>query len=284
MKKTVIILSVLALLSSSCGQANSKTAGQASPNNEETTTEEIEVSEDTITSRTLFTDMAGNLIEVCQDTIINDTLFLVREKSEAYYHAVFIDKNKSSKFYDAISCFGFDEYDNEHYNATLEYLKENNITLKRKIINGLPLKWIAFYQYKGNFYTYKPSDFMNHYKISITDTTFIDYEGEGPVANEIIDFTKIDNYTFRFHLTGSHKANRELVIYIIDSKNGIAVFEDKYTNAIWGDKEESTYLMIAADKIKNFPIIVNYCETMKQNEFEFDELDYKKIILRKLSK
>jgi len=284
MKKTVFILSVLVLTVSSCGQVNSKAAEQASPNNEETTTKENEVTEDTVISINPNLDMEGNPIEVCQDTIINDTLFLEREKSVVYYHALFIDKNKSSKFYDAISRFGFDEYDEESYNHSLEYLKAKNIILKRKIINGLPLKWIILYKYKDKFYTYYPSDFMNHYKINITDTAFIDYASEGPFGSKIIDFTQIDSNTFRFHLTGGYKHNRELVIHIIDSKNGIAVFEDKFTNSYLEKDDKSTYLMIDADKIRNFPIIVNYCKTMKQMEFEFDKPDYKKLISRKLSK
>lgn len=289
MKKTVFILSVLVLTVSSCGQVNSKAAEQASPNNEETTTKENEVTEDTVISINPNLDMEGNPIEVCQDTIINDTLFLEREKSVVYYHALFIDKNKSSKFYDEISCFGngtMEDYEEEFYNSSLKYLKANNIILKRKIINELPSKWIIIYQYKGKFYTYCPSDFMYHYKINITDTAFIDYMVEGPVANKIIDFTKIDDSTFRFHLTGLCKQNRELVIHIIDSKNGIAVFEDKYINTFGGEKEEDarTTLMIDVNKIRNFPIIVNYCEQSKQNEFEFDKPDYKKLISRTLSK
>jgi|GEM_PF-573463 len=254
---------------------------QASQNNEAATTGEDEVLEDTVTSRVPFTDRTGNPIEVCRDTLIHDTLFLVREKSGDYYSAVFIDTNKSSQFYKEISSFGIgDEFDKERYDFSAERLRKNNIALKRKIISGLPLKWVIFYQYKGKFYTYYPSDFMNHYKVNITDTTFIDYIVEGPVANKIIDFKKIDNHTFRFRLTGMYEHNRELVIHIIDSKNGIAVFENKSTNVVWGNEGKSTYLMIDADKIKRFPIIVNYCETMKQHEFEFDKPDYKKLISR----
>jgi len=42
--------------------------------------------------------------------------------------------------------------------------------------------------------------------------------------------------------------------------------------------------MISADKIKTVPIIVNYCPTQKQSEFEFETPDYLTLIKSKESK
>ncbi len=219
------------------------------------------------TLKTLSLNTYWNL----QETIVNDTLFLMRNKTDEYYHFVFIDTDKSSRFYDEISHFEFDADDdtyNQTYKYSLEYLKKNSITPKRQTIHGLPLKWIVLYQFKNKYYTYRPSDFINHFKVGITDTTYIEYLTEGPYASLMIDFEKIDNQTFRFYLTkpyGQH--DRTLTIHIIDRKKGIAVFEENFHN-----RDKSFYLMIDADKIRHFPIIVNYCKGMKQLEVEFDRL------------
>jgi hypothetical protein len=124
---------------------------------------------------------------------------------------------------------------------------------------------------------YYPSDFYNHFKVSISDTAFIEFGGEGPIANRIINYTRIDNKTHSLELTGIDKAKRKLTIHVLDDvQSGLAIFREELT-----DKNIITYLMVDADKIKSYPIIVNLCETQKQHEFEFDEPDYNKLIHRK---
>jgi hypothetical protein len=214
-------------------------------------------------------------------TVRNDTVFLLEKyypngDGKPWYHAVFIDTNKKSRFYDQISDFNMNEYHQSHYNWSVENLREKKIALTKRKITGLPLRWIILYQYKGNFYTYKPSEFSPHLMVNITDTAFIDKVVEGPVANKIIDFTQTDDKTFQFKLTGAYAQNRTLIIHIIDNKNGIAVFEDSYYR--FGEEEKRFYLMISADKIKNLPIIVNYCAEMRTNEFDFDEPDFDKLL------
>jgi hypothetical protein len=147
-----------------------------------------------------------------------DTVFLLNETGNGISHKIFIDSSKTSKYYDQISNFDFGQYDQDTYdNYSLKYLRDKKIKLTRNQINDLPLKWVILKYYKGHFYTYYPSDFYNHYKVAITDSAFIDYTGEGPVANKIISYTKIDEKTFEFHLTGVEKQNRHLTINVIDA-------------------------------------------------------------------
>lgn len=206
----------------------------------------------------------------------NDTIFLLRENSRGYYHAIFIDTSKLSKFYNRISDFTFGRWDQYDYKISLKYLKEHNLKLTTRKIGDIPHKWIILKQYKGHFYTYSPSDYYFHYKISITDTTFIDYTGEGPYVSKILDFNKIDDRTYAFKLTGIIDPDRRLVIHLIDKKNGVAVFEENTKG-----RSPGYYLMIAADKIRNFPIIVNYCKMLKQVEFQFDKPDYQTLLKEK---
>ena len=201
-----------------------------------------------------------------------DRTFLLREPD----HSIFIDNSKTSKFYESISDFKFDKFDKDSYGYSLQYLKDHGLKLTKTNLKDVPKSWIILKYYKKKFYTYHPSDFYSHYKISITDTAFIDYGGEGPMANKIISYKKVDDQTFSFGLTGVERPKRKLTIHIIDKQNGIAIFEQ-----LTDDKDKQYYLMIDARKIRQLPIIVNYCKTQKQMEFDFDEPDFRKLLKTK---
>lgn len=206
----------------------------------------------------------------------SDTIFLFKEIRNGISHRIFIDSSKTSKYYDQISNFSFGLYDQETYNNySLKYLQDKKIRLAKNRIRDLPLKWVILKCYKDHFYTYYPSDFYNHYKVAVTDSAFIDYTGEGPLANKILSYTKIDDKTFSFHLTGVHEQNRHLTIKLIDPQKGIAVFTEWSKNA-----GARNVLMVDAEKIKQLPIIINECEE-KQLEFDFKEPDYKKLLGQK---
>lgn len=208
--------------------------------------------------------------------IIKDTIFRFRDTPAGELQIIYIDNNKDSKAYDKICDFIFQDFDNESYKYSIDYFKENKLRLT-KVKPVVPItKWVILKQYKGQFYAYQPCDLLFHYRQSVNDTSFIDWTGEGPVANKIISQKKIDDNTFQLKLTGLYNKNRILIIHIIDTKRGIAVFEQ-----IINKTEKKYYLMIAADKIKTVPIIVNDCMTQKQPELEFDKTDFKKLLTPK---
>ncbi len=205
-----------------------------------------------------------------------DKTVIFKETIDGGLQTIFIDNNKDSKYYDEISQFNFELFDNQSYKISTDYLKEHNLTLK-KVKPVIPWRnWVTLEQYKGKLYVYRPCDFLFHFRQSVNDSTFIDWTGEGPVANKIMEQKKIDSKTYEYKLKGIYEQERIIVIHIIDNKNGIAVFEET-TNKT----ETKYYLMIAADKIKNVPIIVNYCPTEKQSELEFDTPDFKKLLMNK---
>lgn len=206
-------------------------------------------------------------------SLINDTLFFYQDSLYGSRQSIFIDHNKNNKFYLKIGTFSFGDFDNQSYDYSINYFKDNNIVLKKRKIKGIASKWVILQQYKGNFYLYHPCDFLFHYRVSITDTTFIDWTGEGPVANKIIHFKRIDSKTFDFELSGIYDQNQKLRIHIIDNKKGIAIFEK-----IFDGRANIRYLMADADKIRNIPIFVNNCEYEKQLEQEFDAPDYDKLL------
>jgi hypothetical protein len=74
-------------------------------------------------------------------------------------------------------------------------------------------------------------------------------------------------------MTGSFNRQRRWIIHIIDDKKGIAVFEEKN-----GKEKPYYYLMIAAEKIRSVPLIVNNCKFNKQSELEFEQPDFERLI------
>jgi hypothetical protein len=232
--------------------------------------------------RNLLAIFAFALIaQVFGQTAKNDTTFLLKENIDGELHTIFIDDNKNSKYYGPVSNFkfgedGMSEDDRVSYKLSLDYLMANGRALARKT-PIVPWKaWVTLKQYKGKFYAYYPCDFYFRFSHSVNDTTFIDWTGEGPVANRIIYCKKIDLKTFEFQLDGINEKARNLKIHVIDEKRGIAVFEQR--------KSEfglEYYLMIAAEKIRSVPIIVNYCPTQKQTEFKFETPDYKSMLKSK---
>lgn len=213
----------------------------------------------------------------------SDTLFIQKDNLLGTAQSIFLEKNKDSKLYERILFFDIDELYNGAYtyNHSMEYCKENNIEFE--LTKRLPIiestKWVILKKYKNVFCAYRPCDFYFYYKASFNDTTFIDWTGEGPIANKIINQKKIDDKTYYFQLRGSLKQNRELKIHIIDKEKGIAIFEE-----IINKTDKSYHLMIDADKIKSVPLIVNNCKINKQKELRFDEIDYEELLKDKLIK
>ena len=226
----------------------------------------------TVRNLTMLLTM-GLSLQLFGQSIVKDTTFLFKHTVDGELQTIFIDNNTGSKAFDKISYFTFQFFDKQSYKYSTDYFKENKLTLSKvkPVIHWV--NWVTLKQYKGKFYAYHPCDFLYHFRQSVNDTTLIDWTGEGPVANKIISQNRIDDKTFEFKLTGVYDLDRTLTVHIIDTKKGIAVFEQT-TNGT----DKKYYLMIAADKIKTVPIIVNHCPTQKQSELDFDIPDFKTLL------
>ncbi len=204
-----------------------------------------------------------------------DTIFLSKSTEKGTAQSVFIDTNRNSKFYPTTS-FQFDKRDSLSYFTSIENLKKNKIALAHQTPVIEWTKWLDLKIYKGNYYAYHPCDFNSFHALSINDSTLINWKGEGPEAVKIIAQKKIDSSTYYFNLTGQYHDHVELLIHIIDADRGIAIMEGR------DEEGGSGYnLMIAADKIRSVPIIVNNCETEKQAEWNFEQVDFKKLLRKK---
>ena len=118
-----------------------------------------------------------------------DTLFLLKDLKEGSKQSIFIDKNPKSIYYKELSNFTFNE--SISYQFSLDYLKDSNqILIKQSPI--IPFQnWVPLKKYRGNYYVYKPCDFYTNLSFSFNDSTFIDFTGEGPIANKITEQKKL---------------------------------------------------------------------------------------------
>jgi hypothetical protein len=214
--------------------------------------------------------LVSGLTSSAQTMIIPDTTFIIHETKDGNYHAIFIDTTKSSLYYDYINTFKFDESDSASYQASLDCMGPLSF-IKYDVFN-LPRQWNLLYVYKGENYLYSPSDYINNYRVLISDSTYTDYYGGGPFARKINSLTKLDNKTFQFELTSCNDIRKTIIIHIIDPQKGIAVFEDPSADA-----DNKFALMVSAGKAKKFPVIVNY-STVRFPEFKFDKPDFDKLL------
>jgi len=198
----------------------------------------------------------------------DDTIFIFKDEKLGAKQSIYFDKNQNSKVYNELKKFEFHQFDKESYESSLKNIQQNLKHEKPKINET---EWIPLYSYKNKYYVYYPCDFYNYYKLSINDSTLIDWTGEGPIANQILSQKKIKKNQYDFELKGYQK--RKLIIQVIDSEKGIAIFENQYEN-----EKPEFHLMVSANKINQFPLIINNCEMNKQNELDFDKIDEQKLI------
>lgn len=208
---------------------------------------------------------------------LNDTLFFVRDKNDEFYHRIFIDTNKRSEFYSYVSDFKIANFDIDSYKRSLKYLYSKKLFPKKQALENLPREWVMLETYKTKIYVYSPADFYFHYKVKLTDSLFIDWTGEGPEANYIQKFTKLNSSTYEFSLKSQTSLNRELTIKYIDKEKGIAIFRNKYYNSYFKKMIEEYQLMGDVRKMRNILLLVNTCDNSKQHELDFDKIDYAKL-------
>ena len=229
--------------------------------------------------KTAFFILIFFILATCQSVFgqhsKSDTIFISKDSLKGVSQSIFFEANKNSKYYEGITSFKFGMFDKESYDYSLDYLKKNKIKLKKQKTIIPSKKWVTLKKYNGQFYAYYPCDFYSYFQVSINDTTYIDWTGEGPVANKIKSQRKLNDTTFEIKVTGLYEQDRTITINIIDKAKGIAVFTETTLSG------KNHFLMIMTDKIKTVPFIVNNCETSKQLELEFEEPNFDRLLKTK---
>jgi len=232
----------------------------------------------------IFFSIFLSILSFTVDAQKNDTVFLVRNqnKKDGYYHKIYIDYNRNSKYYHWINNFGFDynnefHFDRDGYKEALQLLKgEDKRPLKENNIKGIPKQWCLLNQYKNKYYVYVPSDGGANYRINFTDTTMIEYGVESPEPSAILSFENIKLDVYQIKRKEYHGKVSTFTIHVIDRDKGIVIFEN-----LFNYKPNRYILMVDASRIKEYPIIVNYCAESRMYELEFQKIDFKKLNTKK---
>ena len=204
-----------------------------------------------------------------------DTVFLHREITEDYYHAIYIDTTRQSKFYNRLTDFEFDKSDLQLYQGNYQYVKGKLPNSFKPGKVDVPEHWIPVFHYKSNYYLYAPADWGNAGRRLINDSAFVYWYMDGPSPVPISNFKKLseNQYVLEIEPFNSSEKKQQLKIYTIDSETQLSVFEFS------DEPEQHRYqLYIPKENAKYFDMIVNYCDNQKQLEFKFDRIEFDKLI------
>ncbi len=207
---------------------------------------------------------------------INDTLYFVRNINEEFSHFIFIDTNKQSSFYKMVADFKFNQFDIDTYKSSLAYLSAYKLIPKKLSFNKFPREWVQLVSFNKVIYVYKPNDFYSHLKIKLTDSVFIYWGGEGPEANYMQQYQKMDSVTYEFKLRANWPYQSIITVKILNQEKGIAVFRFQQFDQL--GKLGNTYYQFMGDvnKMQKIPLLVNDSDRAKQYEVDVDNVDYSK--------
>jgi len=204
-----------------------------------------------------------------------DTIFLDKGFTSGVYHECFIDPNKSSKYYKILTNFSFRKHDSENYISELKYVKDKGDIVNKFSIKGISKKWCMLYTYKSKYYVYIPNDGGTFRRFQLTDSAAIGWNMDGPYPEILKSFEKLSANTYKI-VAYPELVNAEaytLIIHIIDAKRQIAVFE-----YILGGTLPNRYeLRVSADKVKDFPIIINKSSDA-WDDFNFDKPNFEELL------
>jgi hypothetical protein len=213
---------------------------------------------------------------VDSNIVANDTLFLRLEvKDSQIYQAVYVDPDKNSPAY--LHAFDYSSTDSSDIKRYLTAIHKKSPTLKKFNIYGLATNWRPVYQYKSKYYLYDPSDGGDKAVNVLTDSLMMFYYfGDGYISIALQSVTKTNDRVFNMKLNhqlpDQDALPKELNIYIIDPKMGLAVWEFKT------DGQPEYQLMVPKEHVKEYPIAINAHYLGMREEYDFEKINFKKLI------
>lgn len=198
--------------------------------------------------------------------VILVTIFIINNLYSQNKDTIFIQKDSLNKVF-------FINNKKTEYHIQLrdfkEFPKNSFVSKKKNIVNG---NWIPLYQFKNQYYLYHPCDVGISQRIQISkghltieSFEYYDYA----ILGKII---KYSNNHYGLKYKDFNKEKKLLEIYIIDELKGIAVFKFREKDQVFFQ------LMVNAEKVNDYYVIVNYCEFSKIEEFQFEEINFQKLL------
>jgi hypothetical protein len=212
---------------------------------------------------------------LCSTTIfsqkkIKDTVFFSNE----LHQKVYVEPDKYSTKYKTLVDFQIGDYWGESYFEQLKQFEAEAFSFRRFSLGKFPRQWVTIKLYQSKPYAYYPCDFINYSAIVFTDSTLLQFSGEPPQVEPLLDFKKIDEKTYQAVTT------QRIIKFHFITINGekVVLLESQYDVAEQEFAAPLYQLMIQAKSITDIPMIVNDCIGMKQMEFIFDNPDFSNLL------
>lgn len=183
--------------------------------------------------------------------------------SESENGSVYITKDKNCKLYEQL-CPAFDAAIIRSFCTGTDtmHLQQHTIAVSRY--------WTDLYLYKGNYYVYAPSDWMNNKPVYISDSILFDVSTDFTFY-PILESTNVGNGQQFITINAGEIV--KLTILPLKKIPGAAIWQIETEKSIFYK------LKISSNAIKNFPMLVNDCLDEKcLHEFSFDEIDFSKLL------
>ena len=208
------------------------------------------------------------------NVVVNDTFFIKRHiYNDTVACNIFIDSNKRSSNYGWV--WGLDKTDSDNIKYYISAIHKRHLFLKKFNTFLLPTEWRPVYQLRSKYYLYQPSDAGYKGTRILSDSLFMIYYMDGYSPQAIESVAKESNSIFKIklhHYLDQLNSPSDLTIYIIDPKSKLAVWEYKLGTNI-------TYeLMVPKESEMMYPSVVITSQISKQDEFDFEKVDYSKLI------
>jgi hypothetical protein len=204
----------------------------------------------------------------------SDTAFLLREfQGGKSYHAVFVERNKNSSGYTRLTDM---PNDTAGYYVRLTETKDSlRLAIRRFQLGALAGAWYPLMLYKGKYYLYSPCDGATTQWFRFTDSTMLDQFHDWGMMPSVLTKVTSTRTNTEVEFSNLETGKSRLTVHFIDPVRGIAVF-DRAT-AFPG---HNYALMISERKLRNFPVIANYCPYNKDSEWDFETPDYNRLLKR----
>lgn len=203
-----------------------------------------------------------------------DTAFLLREFIDgSIYHSIYVENDRKSPYYDNIR--NYIAIDRNVYDRTFKYLKDSlSGKVNKNSLKSLDRNWYSLHQFKNKYYVYAASEPYVNTWIGITDSTItLNYFDDGVVPAIIKHAKWINASTIHFTLISIHETDKIIKMHIIDAARGIAIFEFPLS-----PPDKRYQLMVSANRMQKFPVIINYCKEGRVPEWEFDKPGFRKLL------
>ncbi|MFO7868967.1 MAG: hypothetical protein R6U95_06695 [Bacteroidales bacterium] len=227
-------------------------------------------------SNTVFSEIKTKNVD--EDSLQpNDTIFIYKNVTDNFYHAIFIDTSHDSQYYSRLVHFDFDTYASQAYAGNHQFINKNcSHSFSQVNSTSLPEKWLPVYKYKNNYYLYAPSDWGNAGRRMINDSAFVYWYMDGPFPVPLKKIKQTNRHTFVLEMSDISRACIEthtITIFRLDSITNLSLFYFPQAH-----QKRRCRLYVPIENAHYFDVIVNYCDNQKQYEYEFDDIDCEQLI------